>query len=73
VLDGIAAAVIGLTFATGLRSLASGARGLLPLAFAALTVLCVGILRWPIVPVILVLAPLSIGLCLRQARGGRHA
>ena len=71
VLDGIAAAVMGLTFATGLRSLASGARGLLPLIVAALAVLCVGILRWPIVPVILVLAPLSIGLRLRQTRGGR--
>lgn len=68
VLDGIAAAAIGLTFATGLRGLAHGASGPRPLAIAALTVLCVGILRWPMVPVVLVLGPLSVGLALRRTR-----
>jgi chromate transporter len=29
---------------------------------AAVTVLCVGVLRWPLIPVVLCLAPLSIGL-----------
>jgi chromate transporter len=64
VLDGIAAAAIGLTFATGLRSLAHGAPGAAALAVAAATVLCVGILHWPMVPVVLALAPVSIGLAL---------
>lgn len=68
VLDGIAAAAIGLTFATGLRGLAQGAPGPLPLAIAAATVLCVGILRWPMVPVVLALAPLSVALVLIRAR-----
>jgi hypothetical protein len=32
------------------------------LMIAAVTVLCVGILRWPLIPVVLALAPVSIGL-----------
>jgi chromate transporter len=63
-LDGVAAAVIGLTFATGLRSIAQGAPGPAGVAIAAATVLGVGVLRWPMLPVIAVLAPLSIGLAL---------
>jgi len=31
-------------------------------------VLCVGVLRWPMIPVVLCLAPLSIGLALVQRR-----
>jgi chromate transporter len=61
-LDGVAAAVIGLTFATGLRSAIHGAPGAVAWAIAAPTVLCVGVLRWPLIPVVLCLAPLSIGL-----------
>ena len=68
VLDGIAAAAIGLTFATGLRGLAHGAPGPAALAVAAATVLCVGVLRWPMVPVVLVLAPVSVALTLAQGR-----
>ena len=67
-LDGIAAAVVGLTFATGLRSALHGAPGPVGLGITALTVLCVGILHWPLIPVVLVLAPLSIGLAFVQAR-----
>ena len=66
VLDGVAATVVGLTFATGLRSAWQGSPGALPLTIAAVTVLCVGILRWPLIPVVLVLAPLSIGLAFLQ-------
>jgi len=76
ILDGIAAAAIGLTFATGLKLLPSGSARLGPLAVTLGTVLCVGVLRWPMVPVVLCLAPLSIGLALvrRSAqRGGRNA
>jgi chromate transporter len=61
-LDGVAAAVVGLTFATGLRSVVHGAPEPIAWAIAALTVLCVGVLRWPLIPVVLCLAPLSIGL-----------
>jgi chromate transporter len=67
-LDGVAAVVVGLTFATGLGSVWRGSPGPLPLTMTAVTVLCVGILRWPLVPVVLVLAPLSIGLAFALPR-----
>ena len=68
ILDGVAATVIGLTFAIGLRGLVQGTPGLAPLAVAGATVLCVGILRWPILPVIAGLAPVSIGLAALERR-----
>jgi len=68
ILDGIAAAAIGLTFATGLKLLPSGSARLGPLSVTLATVLCVGVLRWPMLPVILCLAPVSIGLALVRAR-----
>ena len=71
VMDGIAAAAIGLTFATGLKLLPSGSTRVGPLAITLATVLCVGILRWPMLPVVLCLAPVSIGLALAQPRIGR--
>ena len=63
-----AAAAIGLTFATGLKLLPSGAARLGPLAVTLVTVLCVGILRWPMLPVVLCLVPISIGLALARGR-----
>jgi len=66
-LDGVAAAVVGLTFATGLRSVVHGAPEPIAWGIAAVTVLCVGVLRWPLIPVVLCLAPLSIGLAWVQA------
>ncbi len=67
-LDGVAAAVIGLTFATGLRSIAQGTPGPAAIVIAAATVLGVGVLRWPMLPVVAALAPLSIALALLKAR-----
>jgi len=66
-LDGIAAAAIGLTFATGLKLLEWRAANFGALAITLATVLCVGMLRWPMVPVVLCLAPVSI--CLALVRG----
>jgi chromate transporter len=67
-LDGVAAAVIGLTFATGLHSMTQSRPGLSGLMLAAATVLGVGVMRWPMLPVIAVLAPLGIALALIQPR-----
>ncbi|HTV89746.1 MAG TPA: chromate transporter [Stellaceae bacterium] len=67
-LDGVAAAVVGLTLATGLRSLAHGAPGPAAIAIAGATVVSVGLLDWPILPVVAVLAPLSVGLAFAEAR-----
>ena len=69
VLDGIAAAAIGLTFATGLTLLRWWRAEIGPLAITLATVLCVGVLRWPMIPVVLCLAPISIGLALLAQRG----
>ena len=68
VLDGIAAAAIGLTFATGLNLLRWRRTEIGPLTIALATVLCVGVLRWPMIPVILCLAPISVGLALLARR-----
>jgi chromate transporter len=69
VLAGAAAAAVGLTLATGLKIVWRGDRSLGPLAMTLLTVLAIGVLRWPMVPVILGLAPVSVALAL--ARGPR--
>jgi len=66
-LDGVAAAVIGLNLATGLSSM-KGAPGLASWTIATVTVFCVGILRWPMLPVMAGLAPISIGLALAAGR-----
>lgn len=67
-LDGVAAAVIGLTFATGLHSMTQSRPGFTGLLLAAATVLGVGIMRWPMLPVIAVLAPVGIAVALIQPR-----
>jgi chromate transporter len=71
VLDGVAAAAIGLTFATGLKLVRFRRARAGPLAVTAATVLSVGMLRWPMIPVVLCLAPVSIGLALFDRRGAR--
>lgn len=73
VLAGAAAAAVGLTLATGSKIAWRGDKGLAPLAITAATVLAVGVLRWPMVPVIFGLAPVSIALALaRTKRHGGH-
>lgn len=67
VLDGVAAAVIGLNLATGFASM-RGAPGVISWGIAGATILCVGVLRWPMLPVIAALAPVSIGLALVSGR-----
>jgi len=67
-LDGVAAAVIGLTFATGLRSGVHGAPGPVAWTVVAVTVLCIGVLGWPLIPVVLCLIPVSVALAWAQGR-----
>ncbi len=68
VLDGVAAAVVGLSFATGISAIAKGAADSGAIAIAGATVFCVGFLGWPMLPVMLGLAPLSIGLAWIRGR-----
>jgi len=68
VFDGVAAAAIGLTFATGLKLVQFRKASAAPLAVTVTTVLTVGVLRWPMIPVVLCLAPVSIALALITRR-----
>lgn len=68
VLDGVAAAVVGLTLSTGITAVVRGAADRIAIAISGVTVLCVGILGWPMLPVMLVLAPISMGLALSRSR-----
>jgi chromate transporter len=74
-LDGVGAAAVGMMLATGVKLGWRGATGAGAIAVTAATVLAVGVLRWPMLPVILALAPASVGLAWFEAKrpGGRHA
>jgi chromate transporter len=75
-LDGMGAAAVGLTFATGLKLFPRSDLRPAPLVLALATVVAVGVLRWPLVPVVLVLAPLGIGIefiVRRRTKGGGDA
>ena len=61
-LDGVTAAAIGLGASMGLRAARRAGTALLPAAVIAATFVAVGVLRLPLIPVVLVIAPLSIAL-----------
>jgi chromate transporter len=61
VLGGLAAVGVGMTLSVGAK-LARGVRKPIPIVIGAALFIAVGILHWPMVPVVLVAAPLSIGL-----------
>ncbi len=61
VLGGVAAAGLASSLTTGLRT-ARHMRGAWPWAMAGLTFVAVGLLRWPMIPVVAVLIPASIAL-----------
>jgi chromate transporter len=69
-LDGVAAAAIGLTFATGLVLAPRRIGQLGHIAITVVTALTVGWLRWPMLPTVAGLAPLSIALAALQQRRG---
>lgn len=69
-LDGVAATAVGLLLAMTIKAIKVTRMGAMQLFIGALVVLAVGILRLPMVPVILVLAPISIWLCWPKATGG---
>ena len=68
VLDGIAAAAIGMLLATGVKLAHRSAVDVGAVALTAATVLCVGVLRWPMLPVVLVLAPIGVALARLRRR-----
>jgi chromate transporter len=59
-LRGVGAAAAGLVLSTGLRMAVPLARQPRALTFLAVTFVAVALLRWPLVPVLLTLAPLGV-------------
>lgn len=68
VLDGVAAAVVGLTFSSGISAIVRGTPEPSAIVIAAVTVLCVGVFGWSMLPVMLGLAPVSIAIAFAQMR-----
>jgi len=60
ILFGIAAAGVGATLAMGVKLARRVMVKLVPIAIAVVTFVVVGILQWPLVPVVIVLVPFSI-------------
>jgi len=60
VLRGVGAAAGGLVFATGLKMAEGLPRTALAVGFLLLAFVAIGLLRWPLVPVLFTLAPLSV-------------
>jgi chromate transporter len=67
-MDGMAAAAIGLLLFVGFRGAQHLARRPAPMLIIIVTVLTVGILEWPLVPVVLCLAPVSVGIAWAHVR-----
>lgn len=77
-LDGMATAAVGLLLAMAVKSIKVTRMDRIQLVIAGIVVITVGLLRWPMVPVILVLAPISIALSWprdghRDGKGGADA
>ena len=64
--QGVAFAAIGLLLVICLRGVQRARRFPPGLIVIAVTAICVGLLRWPLIPVVLVIAPLSVALAWRR-------
>jgi chromate transporter len=67
-MDGMAAAAIGLLMFVGFRGAQRLGRRPSAIVIIVVIVVTVGFLEWPLVPVALCLAPISVGLAWRQVR-----
>lgn len=59
---GVATAAVGLVLSVTLKSIRTSVRGVGPIAVLAAVFVGIGILHWPLVPVVLGLAPVSVAL-----------
>ncbi len=59
---GVAAAAIGMLLRTGIASAKMTTKGLVPALMMVLTFIAVGILRYPLIPVVCVMGPISVAL-----------
>lgn len=65
-LDGIAAAAVALFVSVGIKSVRNAVRSAGHWAIMIAIVLLVGVLSWPMIPVVLCLAPISVALAWRR-------
>ena len=59
---GVATAAVGLVLSVTLRSVRNDVRGIGPIAVLLAVFIAIGVLRWPLVPVIAGLAPVSVAI-----------
>jgi chromate transporter len=72
VLGGVAAAGVGATLSVGIKLTRRLERSAVPIAIALVTFVTIGILRWSMVPVVVVAVPVSIFLARRAERRRNH-
>jgi chromate transporter len=60
---GIAAAAIGMLIRLGFIAARKATTGVAPVLIMLAIFVAIGLLRWPLVPVVLVMAPISIAIC----------
>jgi chromate transporter len=70
---GVAAAAVGLVLSVTLKSVRTSIRGIGPFGVLIAIFVAIGILRWPLVPVVLGLAPISVALAWHAQRAKTHA
>jgi chromate transporter len=73
VLSGLAAVGVGATLVVGLKGVRQFGRKPIPIAIAIATFVAVGVLRWPLIPVVLVAVPVSVLLSFVWGRGRTRA
>lgn len=66
---GIATAAVGMIFRLGIVSAKTSWRYVPSAIVLVATFLAVGVLQWPLIPVVLVLAPISIAICWFRTSG----
>ena len=70
-MDGIAAAAVGMVLRMAYVGANHGCRGVAPALVAVCVFLAIGVMHWPLLPVIAIAAPLSVALA--WPRGGANA
>lgn len=68
IMDGVAAAAIGLLLFVGFKGAQRAVRSPPAAVIMAVIVITVGLMQWPLVPVVLVLAPVSVAFAWSGAR-----
>ncbi len=73
-MDGIAAAAVGMVLRMGTMGALHGCRKAAPAIIAFAVFVAIGILQWPLAPVAVVAAPISVALAWpRRSSGGENA